>query len=159
MAASSSYSAAYPVSAVNNDERKGAGWGSGGGWNDATAGAYPDSVQILFDGNKTIDRVVVYTLQDNYNSPIEPTDALTFTKYGITDFTVQGWNGSAWVTPGTVSGNNLVKRTVSFAAFTTDRILVNVTSALASYSRITEIEAWTSSSPPPLADGIPGVLE
>jgi hypothetical protein len=31
---------------------------------------------------------------------------------------------------------------VSFAAFTTDRIRVNVTSALAGYSRIIEIEAW-----------------
>jgi hypothetical protein len=36
----------------------------------------------------------------------------------------------------------LVKRTVSFAAFTTDRIRVNITNALASYSRLTEIEAW-----------------
>jgi hypothetical protein len=36
----------------------------------------------------------------------------------------------------------LVKRTVNFAATTTDRIRVNITSAVASYSRITEIEAW-----------------
>ena len=140
--ASSTYSTAYPVTAVNNNERAGAGWGNGGGWNDATTGTYPDSVQILFNGSKTIDRVVVYTVQDNYSSPIEPTDTLTFTAYGVTDFTVQGWNGSAWVVLGTVTGNNLVKRTVSFAAFTTDRILVNITNALASYSRITEIEAW-----------------
>jgi len=56
---------------------------------------------------------------------------------------VQGWNGAAWVTLGAVSGNNLVKRTVSFAAFSTDRIRLNITGALASYSRITEIEAWT----------------
>jgi hypothetical protein len=41
-----------------------------------------------------------------------------------------------------VSGNNLVKRTVNFAAFTTDRIRVNINNASASYSRITEIEAW-----------------
>jgi hypothetical protein len=46
------------------------------------------------------------------------------------------------VTLATVSGNNLVKRTVTFAAFTTDRIRVNVTGALNGYSRITEIEAW-----------------
>ncbi len=67
--------------------------------------------------SKTIDHVVVYTVQDNYTSPIEPTDVLTFTKYGVMDFTVQGWNGSAWVTLGTVTGNNLVKRTVNFAAY------------------------------------------
>ena len=35
----------------------GAGWGSGGGWNDATPGAYPDWLQIDFNGAKTIDEV------------------------------------------------------------------------------------------------------
>jgi hypothetical protein len=55
---------------------------------------------------------------------------------------VQGWNGTAWVTLGTVSGNNLVKRTVNFTAYATDRIRIDVTSALNSYSRITEVEAW-----------------
>ena len=105
-------------------------WGNGGGWTDATADAFPDWVQITFNGSKTIDRVVVYTLQDNYTSPVEPTDTLTFSRYGITDFTVQGWNGAAWITLATVTGNNLVKRTVTFTAFTTDRIRVNVTNAL-----------------------------
>ena len=60
----------------------------------------------------------------------------------ITAFTVQGWNGSAWVNLGSVSGNNLVKRTVNFSAYTTDRIRIRVTASLAGYSRITEVEAW-----------------
>ena len=94
---------AFPVSAVNNGERKGAVWGSGGGWNDATANAYPDDVQIDFNGSKTIDRVVVYTLQDNYSSPMEPTDTLMFSAYGVTAFTVEGWNGSGWTVLGSVS--------------------------------------------------------
>jgi hypothetical protein len=81
-------------------------------------------------------------VQDNYASPVEPTDTMTFGLYGVTDFTVQGWNGASWVTLGTVSGNHLVKRTVNFTATTTDRIRINVTNALASYSRITEVEAW-----------------
>ncbi|MHB8724579.1 MAG: Ig-like domain-containing protein, partial [Casimicrobiaceae bacterium] len=140
--ASSTYSSAYPVAAVNNNERAGVNWGNGGGWNDATAGVFPDWVQINFNGSKTLDHVVVYTLQDNYSNPVEPTDTMTFSLYGVTDFTVQGWNGSSWVTLGTVSGNNLVKRTVTFSAFTTTSIRVNITNALASYSRITEIEAW-----------------
>jgi hypothetical protein len=101
-------------------------------------------VQINFNGTKTIDRVVVYTIQDNYQNPIEPTDTLTFSTYGVTDFAVQGWNGSAWITLATVSGNNLVKRTVTFAAFTTDRIRVNITGALNPYSCLIEIEAWVS---------------
>jgi hypothetical protein len=149
--ASSVFSAQFPVAAINNNERKGAGWGNGGGWNDATANAFPDWVEIDFNGSKTIDRVIVYTLQDNYPNPIEPTDALTFAQYGVTGFTVQGWTGSAWTTLSTVSGNNLVKRAVTFPAFTTTRIRVNVTSALMQYSRLTEVEAWGSAAvgPPP----------
>jgi hypothetical protein len=54
------------VSAINNNERTGANWGNGGGWADGTPGTFPDSVQIAFNGSKTIDRVVLYTLQDNY---------------------------------------------------------------------------------------------
>ena len=134
--------AAFRYPAIINNVRTGANWGVGGGWNDSTGNAYPDWVQINFNGSKTIDHVVVYTIQDNYASPVEPTDTMTFSVYGITAFTVQGWNGSAWVTLGSVSGNNLVKRTVNFAAFTTDRIRINVTAALAGYSRITEVEAW-----------------
>ena len=140
--ASSVFSSQFPVAALNNNERKGAGWGSGGGWNDGTANAFPDWVEIDFNGNKIIDRVIVYTLQDNYPNSIEPTDSLTFSQYGVTDFTVQGWNGAAWVTLGSVSGNNLVKRAVTFPAFTTTRIRVNVTSALMQYSRLVEVEAW-----------------
>ncbi|MEP6609799.1 MAG: Ig-like domain repeat protein, partial [Burkholderiaceae bacterium] len=138
--ASSNYSAGYPVASLNNNERAGANWGNGGGW--AAANAPPGWVQIDFNGSKTIDRVVVYTLQDGYGSPVEPSDTLTFSVYGITDFTIQGWNGSSWVTLGTVSGNNLVKRTVTFTAFTTNQIRVNVTGSLLSVPAITEIEAW-----------------
>ena len=140
--ASSTYSSAFPVAAVNNNERAGVNWANGGVWRDATAHTYPDWVQINFSGTKTIDRVVVYTQQDNYANPVEPTDTLTFSLYGVTGFTVQGWNGSSWVTLATVSGNNLVKRSVSFSAFTTSAIRVNVTNTLGRWSRITEIEAW-----------------
>jgi hypothetical protein len=144
--ASSTYVApgySFPVAAVNDGERAGLNWGNGGGWNDATANTFPDWVQINFNGTQTINQVIVYTLQDNYANPVDPPATLTFTQYGVTDFQVQGWNGAAWVTLGAVSGNNLVKRTVSFAAFSTNRIRINITGALASYSRITEIEAWT----------------
>ncbi|WP_239187389.1 fibronectin type III domain-containing protein, partial [Candidatus Nitrotoga sp. HW29] len=146
VSASSTYSSAYSVGAINDNQRTGTTWGNGGGWNDGTYNVQPDWVQINFNGTKTIDRVVVYTLQDNYANPIEPTDTLTFKTYGVTGFTVQGWDGSAWTTLATVSGNNLVKRTVNFTAFTTDRIRVNVTNALAGYSRITEIEAWDTAA-------------
>ena len=68
---------------------------------------------------------------------------MTFSLYGLTAFDVQGWSGSSWMTLGSVSGNRLVKRTVSFAAFTTSRIRIVVTGvADGTYSRIAEIEAW-----------------
>ena len=73
---------------------------------------------------------------------MEPTDSQTFSLYGIKDFTVEGRSGGQWVPLATVSNNKLVKRTVTFAAFTTDAIRIVVTNALASYARITEIEAW-----------------
>lgn len=47
------------------------------------------------------------------------------------------------MTLGTVSGNNLVKRTVSFAPFPTERIRVNVDYALGGFSHVTEVEAWS----------------
>jgi hypothetical protein len=140
--ASSTFGTGFPATAVNNNERRGANWGAGGGWADGTIDSYPDWVQIAFDGKKSIDRVVVYTLQDNYASPVEPGNTLTFSQYGVRDFVVEGWTGTAWTTLGTVSGNNLVKRTVTFPAFVTDRIRVQVTNALAAVARITEIEAW-----------------
>ena len=136
----------FPVAAVNDGDRSGVNWGHGGGWNSATANAFPDWVQINFSGSQTIDQVIVYTLQDNYLAPVDPPANMTFSLYGITAFQVQGWNGTAWVNLGAaVSGNNLVKRPVGFAAYTTNRIRVNITAALDSYARVVEIEAWTSS--------------
>jgi hypothetical protein len=67
---------------------------------------------------------------------------MTFSLYGVTAFTVQGRQGTKWITLASVSGNNLVKRSVTFSPFTTTQIRIRVTAALASYSRITEIEAW-----------------
>jgi hypothetical protein len=157
--ASSTISGRSPASTIDN-ERAGinfASTGYGGIWKDDTLDVYPDWVQINFNGSKTIDRVVVYTAQTNYTAPVEPTDAMT-TTLGITDFTVAGWNGTAWITLATVTGNTLVKRTVTFSEFATDRIRVIITKALESQSRIAEIEAWTAVGPQ-LAPGMPGVLE
>ena len=153
VASASSVHAGYAVDGIIDNRRSGAQWGIDGGWNDATRSAFPDWVQIDFDGLKAIDHVVLYTLQDNYRSPVEPTDSMRFSLYGITDFQVQGWNGANWVTLGSVSGNDLVKRTVSFAAFTTDRIRIYVTGSRdGAWSRITEVEAWTSTVEAPMTN-------
>jgi hypothetical protein len=142
--ASSSQSTRYPASAVIDGDRTGAGYGNGGVWADGTPYAFPDWVQVNFAAPRTIDHVVVYSMQDSYSHPVEPTGTTTFRSYGVSDFSVQAWNGSAWTTLGTVTGNNLVKRTVTFAPVTTDRIRVTVSKGLNGASRIAEIEAWTS---------------
>ncbi len=151
--ASSTYNTAFPTAAVNNGDRKGSNWGSGGGWNDGSAGVYPDWVQVDFNGTKSISEIDVFTVQDNYANPQEPTETMTFTSYGITDFEVQYWDGVNWaaVPGGSVSGNNKVWRKFSFSPISTTRIRVLVTNALASFSRITEIEAYqtTSGTPTP----------
>ena len=142
--ASSTNSVGFSAGNVIDNRRSGAGWGAGGGWNDATSGAFPDWIQVRFNGVRTIDRVVVYSVQDNYVNPIEPSDAMTFSLRGITDFLVQGFDGANWVTLATVSGNQLVKRSVTFAPYATDRIRIQITRALGNWSRVTEVEAWAS---------------
>ena len=57
----------------------------------------------------------VRLLQDNFTAPVDPTPALTFSRFGLTNFTVQysGWNavdGGAgrrreWEHPGMASGD------------------------------------------------------
>jgi Bacterial Ig domain/F5/8 type C domain len=143
--ASSFFNSGYtPAGAINGD-RKGVGWGSGGGWNDATASSFPDILQVDFAGPQTIDEIDVFTVQDNYASPAEPALGMPFTLYGITTFQVQYWDGSAWVTVtgGNITSNNQVWRQIAFAPVSTPRIRVVVTGALGGYSRITEVEAYS----------------
>ena len=91
---SSNYSSAFPAASVINGDRAGFGWSAGGVWNDGTLGTYPDWIQVDFRGAKTIDQIVVYTIQDNpYTNPAESTDTMTFANFGLLDFTVEGWNG------------------------------------------------------------------
>jgi hypothetical protein len=148
--ASSSFGAGYPASAINNGDRAGKNVGQGGVWKDNTPSVYPDWVEIDFNGAQTIDHVIVYSVQDNSLMPVDPSDTMTFSLRGMTAFSVQTWNGSAWVTQGIVTGNNLVKRTVSFAATSTSkiRVLLNA-SADGKYSSLAEVEAWTAGSTPP----------
>ncbi len=113
-------------------------------WRDGTADIYPDWLQVDFAGNRTISEIDVYTLQDNYTNPVEPTPSTTFNLYGVTAFDVQYWNGSSWVTvpAGSITGNNSVWRKFTFPSITTSKIRVMVNNALASRSRIVELEAY-----------------
>ena len=146
--ASSTYSAAFSSKAVNDGDRRGMNWGAGGGWNDATNNVYPDWLQISFNGVKAINEIDVFTVQDNYTSPAEPTPSMTFSRYGIRDFEIQYWTGTTWsrIAGGSVSNNNLVWRKFTFPTLNTDRIRVLIKSALAAYSRVVEVEAYTANN-------------
>jgi hypothetical protein len=148
--ASSTFSDNYPVTAVNDGDREGLNWGAGGGWNDATANAYPDWVQIDFSTSKTINEIDLFTIQDNYTDPVTPTLTMQFSQYGVTDFQVQYWTGSTWadVPSGNVTGNRNVWRQFTFANITTSTIRVLINNSLASYSRIVEIEAYEAGGSP-----------
>jgi hypothetical protein len=141
---SSTNSWGYAASGAIDGDRTGQPWGEGGGWNDATANAWPDWLEVDFAGAKTIDEVDVFSVQDNVYAPVEPTTTMTFTRYGLTDFIVQYWNGTQWlaVPGGTVSGNTLVWRQITFGAVTTTKIRVLIASALDTWSRVTEVEAY-----------------
>ena len=142
--ASSTYNSGYAPSGAINGDRKGAAWGNGGGWNDATPNGFPDWLEVDFAGARTIEEVDVFSVQDNYPAPVEPASEQTFHYYGLTDFQVQYWTGAAWATVpgGTVSGNTLVWSRVTFAPLTTTRIRILITGALDTWSRVTEIEAY-----------------
>jgi hypothetical protein len=142
--ASSTYNNGYAPSGAINGDRKGLSWAAGGGWNDATADVYPDWIEVDFSGSKLIHEIDVVGVQDNFQSPVEPTSSMTFTLYGLTDFQVQYWTGSQWldIPGGVITGNNLVLRQFIFNDITTSRIRVLVNGALNSFSRVTELEAW-----------------
>jgi subtilisin family serine protease len=148
--ASSIYSASYAPSGVIDGDRKGLNWGAGGGWGDATGGVFPDWVEVDFNGPKTIEEVDIFSVQDNYQSPVDPTSGLHFTRYGLTNFTVQYWNGTQWaaVPGGVVSGNTLVWCSVAFAPLTTAKIRISITGAADPWSRMTEVEAYQSTGAP-----------
>ena len=123
-------------------------WTTGGIWHDATTNAFPDWLQVNFNGMQSIGEIDVFTVQDNYRAPVEPTPTMTFTQYGITRFQVQYWTGSAWVdVPGRQrDGQQPGVAPVHLRPISTSAIRVLVNAGLGSYSRITEVEAWTAAA-------------
>jgi hypothetical protein len=145
-ASASSTTGNFSISSINNGDILGSRWGNeGGGWNDDTLGVFPDWVQIEFNESKTINEIDVFTIQDSFGNPNEPTASMTFSQYGIVDFTVQYWDGSAWVTVinGDVTGNNYVWRQFSFSPVVTSKFKVTINKAIDGFSRIIEVEAWS----------------
>lgn len=98
----------------------------------------------------------VFSVQDSYSNPTEPTEAMTFTQYGITDFEVQYWNGSAWqaVPGGSVTGNNRVWRRFVFTPVVTSKIRILVLGSRYGWSAVTELEAYGGVGAPNAAGAV-----
>lgn len=149
---SSLVSSRYPASAVINGERGGYLFGINGGWIDQTYGVYPDWVEVTFAGARprVISEVDVYMLttscgdQPNATNCQPPTSGET-TVYGLTDFSLQYWNGSSFVNVpnGQVTANDLALRTLEISPpLVTSKIRLWITAASGGRSRVVELEAW-----------------
>ena len=142
--ASSSFPGSAPSGAIDGD-RKGLNFGKDGYWNskDATS---PQWLEVDFSGYKTITEIDLFTVQDDYASPVEPYPTMEFTKYGLTGFDVYGWIESGWAPlPWSRRGNKQVwnQLDLSTSPITVSKIKVScLGSPTDSYSRIAELEAW-----------------
>jgi len=142
----------YPSSVIDG-QRYGhliAGGGDiNGFWRDEHG--LPSWLEVNFNGSKTIDEIDVFTVPEcpACLNQSDPSPTQTFSQYAVTGFEVQYWTGSSWATVpgGSISGNNLVWRKLTFSAITTSKIRVMVTAAATDgVARIAEIEAWGSNS-------------
>jgi len=106
----------------------------------------PSWLEVDFNGNKTIDEIDVITSQSypDYTTGNDPTATQTFNQYGAQAFDVQYWNGSAWATVpgGSITGNSLVWKKLTFSNITTSKIRVVVNGSSDGVARIVELEAW-----------------
>jgi hypothetical protein len=157
-----------PEGAINGD-RRGANIGNDDGW---VGQRYtrPAWLQVEFVGTPTIDEVCVVSAQDDWRAPVEPSESLQFALYGLVDFHLESWDGAAWrpIAETAVAGNTQVVRCVQFPALTTSRIRLVVTRTPDGYTRLIELEAWTSASAdapgtpvvvtPPAVPGTPNLV-
>lgn len=135
----------YPASAAIDGDRTGVNWGNSGGWNDNTIGYFPDSLEFTFNGTKSISEVDVFTIQDG--NPTTPTELMTFSRSGITAFDVEYWDGTSWkiIPGGSISGNNLVWRKITFIAVSTNKIRLIIRGSQSNdFSRLIEMEAYAN---------------
>ncbi|MCO5997279.1 alpha-L-rhamnosidase-related protein [Actinoallomurus rhizosphaericola] len=105
-------------------------------WNDANPDTYPAWLQITSPAPVKLPGITVLSNSDGV--PM--------------DFTVATWNGSAWVTQATVTGNTDVQRAVAFPQeVTTDQVRITVTkdqpSSRGDFTRINEVWPGVVSDP------------
>ncbi|TDD87812.1 hypothetical protein E1293_07320 [Actinomadura darangshiensis] len=136
MSASSTHSGSSP--AWTNDGGTDSGvWLNGtGGWNDDTAGTFPDTLTATWDEPQRIGRVKVFTL----DSPKYPA-----AKTGVRDFDVQAQADGTWTTVATVAGSTAgtVEKTFAPVSASALRLVVHDSNDH-NYSRVIELEGYAS---------------
>jgi hypothetical protein len=108
---------------------------------------FPGWFRVDLNVPKTIEEVDLYFHQDYSHGPMtDPSETLT-SVYAMTDFDVEYWDGSAWVTlpGGQVRGNTLVWRRFRFAPVTTTALRVWLIGSASGGAAIQEVEAYTTS--------------
>ncbi len=105
-------------------------------WNDDTIAAYPDTLTITAPSAVAMPGITLISSSDGV--PV--------------DFTVASWNGSAFVTQATVTGNSQVTRAVRFSQpVTTTQLRVTITRDQATtpgeFSRVTEVQPGIVTQP------------
>ena len=150
VSASSRYTTLTAASYATDGNRRASS--SANSWADGTINAYPDWLQVDFNGAKAITKIDIFTGQTD--GSVDPTASMT-SGYALADFQVQYWTGSQWtaVPGGIVTGNQNVWRTFTFPSISTAAIRVLITRSRSSLSRIGEIEAYegTATTPPTTA--------
>jgi len=139
--ASSTYSSDYNVESINNGDTSSDNWGTpGGGWMDGTQSDFPDYLTLTFDRIRTLNKVVIYTL-DSETYPAS--------SYGIKDYELQYLtpggdpdNEDDWEIYATVT-NNTEGRMTHYPSISTEAIRLKINDSNdGNYSRIIEFEAY-----------------
>jgi F5/8 type C domain-containing protein len=87
-------------------------------------------------------------LQNGYQAGLEPNATTSASAEGILDFDVEYWDGSSWVTVGSITNNDLAWRKFTFSPVLTTKIHVAIHNSRSNYSRIVELEAYSNCPAP-----------
>lgn len=113
---SSSYGT-YGAANLNNGSYD---WADTGAWCSSEFQAEPQWATLTWSSPVTIDEVSVFNI--GYANP-------AFAALNTSDYEIQTWDGSQWVTKATVVGNTADVVSSTFAAVTTDQLRVYITKA------------------------------
>lgn len=137
-ATASSTAAGFDPNNVLNGQTSSAAWGTPGvGWQDDTPGTFPDTLTINFGTARTLDKLIVYTL-DSTTQPASTN--------GVRDYSIEYWDGNAWKLLTSVTGNSQGVITSTFGAINTSQVRLNITAANGASSNILQVQAFQPST-------------